>query len=160
MTILDGGEEARQLARQAFKTAGRLHLLAERLRFVQPGTPTYSPAELDAVAEALRDLAAQQAARTGDMELVEEITGRETATPAAAQCPRCGGPLLHSGLSHTVTGRLLICGLCCTDEMMRAARRLPPLPPPEWPVTLPTWQKAGGKNRKPDQPPGGPINPV
>jgi hypothetical protein len=57
-------------------------------------------------------------------------------------CPRCTGPMGLPGGSRMLTKRsdVDICGECCTDEAVRDAAGLPPIPPQEWPVKqLLTW---------------------
>lgn len=65
-------------------------------------------------------------------------------------CPRCRGPLAAfdgdtGGGSRIATDRAIrICGTCCTDEAVRDAASLPPIPPDEWPVAEHlTWSALG-----------------
>lgn len=51
-------------------------------------------------------------------------------------CPRCTEPLDLPGRSRLNRDRSTeICGDCCTNEAVRDARHLPPIPPGDWPVT-------------------------
>jgi hypothetical protein len=50
-------------------------------------------------------------------------------------CPRCTGPLTAPGRSRTTLSRTIpICGSCSTDEAVREAKGLTPIPPGEWPA--------------------------
>ncbi|RZF02688.1 hypothetical protein C0R05_32695 [Streptomyces albidoflavus] len=56
------------------------------------------------------------------------------------RCPRCLGPLAafsgdRGARSRMATDRgIRICGKCGTDEAVRDAAGLAPIPPDEWPV--------------------------
>ncbi|MFZ3552499.1 hypothetical protein ACODT3_44165 [Streptomyces sp. 4.24] len=60
-----------------------------------------------------------------------------TPEPDAARCPRCRGSVgtrpARSRLHHDRTTP--ICTPCATDEALRDAAHLPPIPPTDWPLT-------------------------
>lgn len=71
----------------------------------------------------------------------------ETAPGAQAaedRCPRCHGPAKQFpediGACSRITEdrNIKICGPCGRDEAVRDMAQLPPIPPGEWPVTIPT----------------------
>lgn len=76
--------------------------------------------------------------------MIQPVTEQATAEQTAAdRCPRCTGPSKQFpediGAASRVTQDrdITICGPCGRDEAVRDMSGLPPIPPGEWPISLP-----------------------
>lgn len=69
-------DDVRDLARQAFRTAGQVQLLTERMTALDYRVDGYTPAQMGEFAAALRGMAIRAAMGIDDTDLLSELTGR------------------------------------------------------------------------------------